>query len=142
MTLPPDDEVRDEPAGRRLDAWVEWLAFSREVWRNPISNEWRLGKDRRNDVGMIRHYSTDTSACAELRRRLWEGGKYVEAMVATYYGTANGSDGVSVRLDEMVGANQHYHREPIGTDPIAAECCAWAKVAILAKIAETTDATT
>lgn len=183
MTLPTADDVRSEPAGRRLDAWVAYHWFG---WRwypdkrrgmysfqpptVPKSNELQIGVWTQYPWGpdvygppidgwpdkskwyddwdtsgrrWLDHYhiesgfprvSTDPAACAELRRHLWVSGRTYDVQVER--------KSVVATLWDENDMDVLHHKEPIGTDPIAAECAAWAKVALLAKIGETTAATT
>lgn len=147
MIRPTIDEVRAEPAGRRLDAWVAemmgWTEVKDRLWFDDDrghkvveTDGYRPGSTVLDDVP---HYSTCpaacAAACAELRRHLWVSGQVV-LMRTTYH---DGKVAVAAIVANGPGGE---HVEPIGIDPIVAECVAWCKVALIAALSKGgTDAT-
>jgi hypothetical protein len=147
MTRPTIEEVRAEPAGRRLNAWVECLVFGNELYRSRTSDYWLVQTIDAKNHRPVRVFSADPAACAELRRHLWASGLWLGKM----------GYGLNRVVVELFGHDEHpdvpitetpyfvprtAHAEPIGTDPIAAECVAWCKVALLASLNETAPALT
>lgn len=149
-TRPTAAGVRAEPAGRRLDLWVltvvygyrfvpagEWRPIpaeqrDRSHWAPPEGKYWPhydAGIDESGyHVGHpVPRYSTDPAACAELKRHLWAGGRYNECRVEV------SRSWVSVQLYPAEG-DYFIKEEPTGTDPVAAECLAWCRVALLAEL--------
>ncbi len=129
MTRPTVDEVRAEPAGRRLDAWCEWLVFGHEI--ELLSSWWVCGSHGRIPP---ERYSTDPAACAELRRHVIADKRWQYVNVQHY------RDRVVVGTVPEPDVESWVEVEERGTDPIAAECVAWCKVALLASLNETAPA--
>lgn len=78
-------------------------------------------------------YSTDPAASAELRRHLVADRRWQEIQVRLY------RDSVVLSLvpdPQTEPATFVEHTEPVTGDPVAAECAAWAKAAVLSVLAE------
>ena len=126
MTRPTRDAVRAEPAGRRLDGWLH------ESMGKVVN--WRYGHPFSDEVGllgwnMVPAYSTDPAACAELRRHVIADKRWQFAQVRLYANHA------AIALVPDPDVESWVEVEERGTDPIAAECVAWCKVALLAAVA-------
>lgn len=127
MTRPTEGEIRAEPAGRRLDAWVAEYVTSWKAQRVMCDFNGIPWPDE------VPHYSTDPAACAELKRHLWESGVFASIECETRIGTTLGPFVCVVLvprngdMDKLISSN-----EDIATDPIAAECVAWCRAALIA----------
>ena len=129
MNRPSADDVRREPAGRQLDAWVAEYAcgWSEVRGEYPFDQEpdfrWRGVPPGWKLPTPIPHYSTDPAASAELRRHLWASGRYDK--IAVEYRTDR------VRVFPTRNSMGPLVDEPVTGDPVAAEMLAWAKAAVL-----------
>jgi hypothetical protein len=144
MNRPTIDEVRDEPAGMRLDALVHEFIFGKRVpcihdkvtKVSPNSSLIRCdicGKSFGSTTSALLWrwwpaYSTDPAACAELRRHVIADRRWQYVNVQHY------RDRVVVGTVPEPDVESWVEVEEHGTDPIAAECVAWAKVAIIAEL--------
>jgi hypothetical protein len=150
MTRPTIDEVRAEPAGRRLDALVHEHIFGKRVSCihdkatkvRPNSSLIRCDNCGK-EFGSTTHamavsawpaYSTDPAACAELRRHVIADKRWQYVNVQHY------RDRVVVGTVPEPDVESWVEVEEHGTDPIAAECLCWSKVALLASLNETAPA--
>lgn len=162
MTRPTEGEIRAEPAGRRLDAWVHmhvmgknaiWVAEEESVIekndkspfgftcnfggavftadREWLVNDWYDPDSDRE----VPHYSADPTAYAELKRHLYASGEFARIECETCIGTTVGPFVCVVLvprdgdMDKLISSN-----EDIATDPIAAECVAWCRAALIAAL--------